>query len=117
MVALLSNEDMPSGFDYPAEFVRAAELGVTNLEPWRLLEGAALHQRHRGLSQRYPNRSLVPFAARQDTDDVACWDASRPGRVLVIHDFASAGYELEAEFPDFNAWLRQALEDFIDFGS
>jgi hypothetical protein len=73
-----------------------------------------LRTRFRALQQRYTTRRLVPFAFRQDNDDVACWDAD-PGSVMIIHDYASPSYEQRAEFPDFYAWFRQAIEDFIDF--
>jgi hypothetical protein len=46
---------------------------------------------------------------------VACWDLDQ-GNVTVIHDFASPGWEQRGVFPDFNAWLRQAIEDLIAHG-
>jgi hypothetical protein len=113
---LLPVEDLPRGFWYPPSFVRVVELGLTHLEPWHVLEGAALRERKDGLSERFPARELVPFASRQDNDDVACWDLVHGGdRVVVIHDFAAPGWENRDEYPDFYAWLRQAVEDLIDF--
>lgn len=117
MVDLLATEELPPGFWYPQQFVRVVELGLTDLEPWHVLEGAPLRARMDGLAQRFPARDLLPFAARQDNDDVACWDLVRGGElVVVIHDFASPGWESRGEYPDFYAWLRQAVEDLIDFG-
>jgi hypothetical protein len=114
---LLPVEDLPPGFWYPPPFVRVVELGLTNLEPWQVLDGAALRVRKDGLAQRFPARQLIPFAARQDNDDVACWDLVRGSdQVFVIHDFASPGWEGRDVYPDFYAWLRQAVEDLIDFG-
>lgn len=115
MAELLPIEDLPSGFAYPHQYVRIVELGLISLEPWWLLEGEVLRRRSVGLRERYPDRELVPFASRQDRDDVACWDG-QPDRVVVIHDFASPGWEVAGEFEDFNAWLRQAIEDLIEFG-
>jgi hypothetical protein len=45
---------------------------------------------------------------------VACWDTDA-GRLVIVHDFASPGWERRSEFPDFYEWLRQAIEDFIEF--
>jgi len=116
MADLLSVEDMPAGFWYPPSFVRVVELGLTNLEPWHVLEGSFLRQRWLGLAQRYPERTLIPFAARQDNDDVACWEPVRDDRtVVIVHDFASPGWERRQEYPDFFSWLRQAIEDLIEF--
>jgi hypothetical protein len=114
MADLLGVSDLPEGFSYPPEFIRVVELGLTNLEPWWILTGDLLRDRYSGLVLRYPARSLVPFARRQDNDDVACWDA-REGKLLIIHDFASPGGEVRHEFPNFYAWLRQAVEDLIEF--
>jgi hypothetical protein len=112
---LLPLTELPAGFEYPREFVRVVELGLTNLEPWWIIEGDRLRERFLGLRERYEARTLVPFAARQDNDDVACWDVDR-GTVVVIHDYASPGYEQRAELSDFLAWFRTAIEDFIAFG-
>jgi hypothetical protein len=116
MAELLSVQDLPAGFWYPASFVRVIELGLTNLEPWHMLEGSRLRERNQGLAQRFPARSLVPFAVRQDNDDVACWDLARSNEeVVVIHDFASPGWEAREGYPDFFAWFRRAIEDLIEF--
>lgn len=116
MADLLTFEEVPPEFEYPAEFIRVVELGLLHLEPWHILEGEALRERHQGLSERYPDLQLIPFAGRQDTDDVACWAAEGGQDVLIVHDFASPGYEIESRLADFNDWLRRAVEDLIDFG-
>lgn len=116
MTELLRPEEVPQNFWYPRSFIRVVELGITNLEPWHILEGSTLRARQTGLAQRFPDRTLIPFAIRQDNDDVACWDLDRGAEeVVVVHDFASPGWEDRAEYHDFYAWLRQALEDLIDF--
>lgn len=116
MNKLLSISETPEGFDYPSDFIRAFELGILALEPWWALEGDRLRRRLNGLRDRYPSRGdLVPFATRQDCDDIACF---RPGSdaVVIIHDFASPGWEERATYESFVAWLRQAVEDYIEFG-
>jgi hypothetical protein len=110
----LPSADVPDGFWYPASFVRVVELGLVDLEPWRILEGDLLSARFRGLAARYPGRRLVPFARRQDNDDVACWQVG--GReVLIIHDFDFSGGELRETLPSFYDWLRRAIDDLIEF--
>jgi hypothetical protein len=114
MADLLPINVLPAGFEYPPEFVRVVELGLTNLEPWWIIDGDRLRNRFTGLRERYRDRSLVPFAIRQDNDDVACWDTAADN-VVIVHDFASPGYEQRSEFSDFYAWFRQAIEDFIQW--
>lgn len=115
MAELLSVTELPDGFDYPPEFRRVCELGLTRLEPWWIIDGELLRDRYRGLRQRYPGRDLVPFALRQDRDDVACFEPMS-ARVVIVHDFADPGYERRDECAGFNAWLRRAIEDLIEFG-
>lgn len=116
MVELLGEEDLPIGFAYPRAFLRMVDLEIVNLEPWQILLGDQLKFRNSGLIERYPQSPLVPFARRLDNDDVACWDlGSAKDEIQIVHDFASPGWERRARFEDFNAWLRQAIEDFIEF--
>ncbi len=114
MADLLGPAELPPGFAYPHEFLRVVDLGLVNLEPWWIFDGAPLRDRVVGLRKRFPDRVLVPFARREDNDDVACWEGAPP-RVVVIHDFASPGFEDRGGFADFNDWLRQAIEDLIAF--
>ncbi|MCD9141799.1 hypothetical protein [Streptomyces albireticuli] len=111
---VLSSAELPGRFAYPKEFLRAVESGLVGLEPWWLLEGRNLRARAAGMRERFPGRRLVPFARREDNDDVACWDLDS-GSVRVIHDFTAPGWENRREFVDFYAWLRAALEDFMEF--
>ena len=90
MVDLLTSSDLPPGFLYPHSFLKVVDFGLINLEPWYILEGERLNQRFRGLQLRYPTRVLVPFAERQDNDDVACWEPTVGKEVvMVVHDYAS----------------------------
>jgi len=114
-IDLLSSTELPDGFSYPRQFEHIVELGLLDLEPWYVLQGKALRDTQAGLAQRYPERRLVPFARRQDNDDVACWEVSEPESVSVIHDFASAGWEQRASHSSFYNWFRQAVEDLIEF--
>lgn len=114
MAHLLNAAELPEGFRYPHAFLRTVERGLLDLEPWRILVGDPLSTRHTGLRTRYPTRTLVPFAQRQDNDDVACFDLDT-GMVVIVHDFASPGWEGRAAFDDFYGWLRHAINDFVAF--
>jgi hypothetical protein len=111
---LLTNGECPHGFAYPRQFKRVVELGLVDLEPWYFLEGKPLRDTLAGLSERYPERKLVPFARRQDNDDIACWQVGDDG-VFVVHDFASSGWERRDQFGTFYEWMRRAVEDLIEF--
>lgn len=116
MADLLSSSDLPPGFLYPPLFVRVVESGLTDLEPWYVLQGDELFRRVLGIRQRYPDRHLIPFARRGDRDDVACFDVdSGDGKISVIEDFSPPGFEQHEVYADFADWLRAALNDFIEF--
>ncbi len=110
---LLTEADLPRGFSYPPAFHRVVTFGLTELDPWYFVDGNALIDLYYGLATRFPERRLVPFARRKDNDDVACWQGASNTEVVIIHDYASPGWELRAAYPDFFAWFRQAIEDFI----
>jgi hypothetical protein len=113
MPSLIAEDQLPPGFEYPREFLRIVELGLTNLEPWWVIEGDLLLERYRDLAKRYPAHTFVPFAIRVDCDDVACWDVG--GGVVIVHDFASEGREVRARYRDTYQWLKQAIEDLIEY--
>lgn len=117
MVDLLGYDELPFDMQYPPAFLRMVDRGIVYIEPWYILDGAQLRDRLIGMIARYPERQLLPFARREDNDDVACWDAREGGKVLIIHDFASSGHELRDVFDSFYSWLRKAVEDMIEFDS
>jgi hypothetical protein len=108
-----------AGFRFPAGYLRVLELGLTKLDPWLFLDSAeALLHRYEGLRKRYPSRLVLPFARRHDCDDVAAFviksEGHRASGVVLIHDFAQAGMEVDAAYPTFWDWYRSAVEDFIE---
>jgi hypothetical protein len=107
--------DLPAGFEFPRQFQRLLELGLINLEPWHIFTGDNIVTSAKRLASMYPARSLIPFAWRQDNDDIVCWDGADSTTVFLIHTFADPGWEQRGVFPTFYDWLRQAVEDLIEF--
>ena len=92
-VILLPKEELPKGFVYPPEFLRFfVHSRMVFFPPWQLLFGDWTKVSFDGLRQRYPSRQLAPFARRFNSDDVACWEGNDNQTVVVVHDFASAGW-------------------------
>ena len=114
-LTLLPDPEKPSWFSYPDAFRRFAESGISRFPPWRLLEPEHVLGRMNGLRERFPGRTLLPFALRLDCDDVACWERDRGQAVVIIHDFADPGWEQVGEFENFWDWFRSAVEDFATF--
>jgi hypothetical protein len=112
--SMLPEHELPRGFTYPRQYRRLVEVGLVNVEPWYVLQGAALRELSSELARRYPTRALVPFARRQDNDDVACWEAGSEA-VHIVPDFASPGWEQRARYAGLDDWLRAAIEAYIEF--
>ncbi|MFF0358331.1 hypothetical protein ACFYRM_29345 [Nocardia sp. NPDC004970] len=115
MLELPDESELPDEFAYPSSFKGIIDRGLTDLEPWQILGGELLRIRNSGLQDHYPDQRYIPFAARGDCDDVACWVCPDNRRVLIVHDFASPGREARTEYPGLYGWFRQAIEDLIEF--
>ena len=112
---LLEKSELPQWFEYPSEFNILTEQNLLDFDPWIILTNDRLKKRYLGLKKRYPNRDLIPFARREDNDDLACWEKGKD--VVIIHDFASPSYEGGNSSISFWDWLRQVIEDMIEHNS
>jgi hypothetical protein len=110
---ILPNDHRPSWLEYPHSFNRIVEQSLVHVTPWHILEAERALTQFRRLAERYPSRELFPFAYRQNNDDLACWSKGSGEKVFIIHDFASPGWENEAEFNDVWTWFRAAVEETI----
>ena len=89
-----------SGFDYPPAFDKLITLGLVQLEPWWVMKKSHAAAIMRQTSSLYPKRRLIPFAQRDDCDDMACFEYGFGGQVQLIHSWASEGWEQRKTYPD-----------------
>jgi hypothetical protein len=113
-ISILQPEDLDVSITLPHGLLRAVEQNLVNLTPWHIMPRDLARKRLQGLRQRY-GRKYVPFARRQDNDDLAVTVPGNPERIIVIHDFADEGTEVVAEFCSFWDWFRAAVEDMVQF--
>ena len=113
-VRLLEAADLDVTIRLPDGLLRVAHQNLLELTPWHVMPRELALKRMQGLRLRY-SRKYVPFARRQDNDDLACVDPARPNEVVVVHDFASEGSEERRRFESFWDWFRAAVEDMIAF--
>ncbi len=66
------------------------------------------------LMEMYPDRRLVPFAARYDNDDLACFEVGFGGRVFIVYMGADPGWERRQEYDDFWDWFQVAVDELIE---
>lgn len=111
---MLSQDDIDVAVTLPPELTQIVAQGLVNLRPWHIMPRDLAKKRLTGLRARY-RKAYVPFARRQDNDDVACFDPDLPGQIVVVHDFSSDGSERVSIHPSFWDWFRRAIEDMISF--
>ncbi len=114
-IELLDKSILPVGFSYPESFLRILNLNLVDLDLWYIMDKEQMMYRYEGLKGRYPNRVLIPFAKRDDNDDIACFEQNKGEEVKIIHDFASSGYEQRKCYKTFWDWFRDAIEEMIEF--
>ena len=115
----VSSEILPTGFKYPSSYCNFTSKELPDIEPWGCFD-YMLEHRYKWMNKRYPESTLVPFARRYDNDDVACFDGSDTSgdpRVLLIHDFASPGWEDRGKFNNFLEWLEFAKKESEEWKS
>ncbi|PEV02850.1 hypothetical protein CN300_30555 [Bacillus thuringiensis] len=100
---------------YPESYQKIVELNLVDFDVWYLIESEQATRRYHDLKERYPKRDLIPFARRDDNDDIACFEIGKGSKVQLIHDFASEGFEQRKEFDDFWEWVEVAMEEMIDY--
>lgn len=114
-IELLTEDERPVWFTYPPPYLRAVSQGLTDLTPWFFFERSRIVRYAAEMGGRYPASERLPFAKRQDKDDVACFEKGRPGQVVLVHDGAAAGSEVRRVFPDFWSWFRYAVDEMIEW--
>ncbi|WIY63164.1 hypothetical protein [Bacillus arachidis] len=102
-------------YKYPESYEKLIELNLVDFDVWYLIESGQATRRYYDLKERYPNRSLIPFARRDDSDDIACFEIGKGSKVQLIHDFTSEGFEQRKEFSDFWEWVEVAMKEMIDY--
>ncbi len=110
---LIDVQEIYEDYNYPEEYLKIVDLNLVDFDLWYLMTKEQVEIRIRGLQERYPKRRLIPFARRDDSDDIACFEVERDGKVQIIHDFASAGYEQRKEYDCFWDWFMDAIEEMI----
>lgn len=111
---LFNVNDIYEEFKYPTSYLKILALNLVDFEFWYFMSEEQIEIRIKGLMKRYPNRKLIPFARRDDCDDIACFELGKKDAVQIIHDFASSGYEQKKEYKDFWSWFRHAIDEMID---
>jgi hypothetical protein len=88
--------------------------GIGYTSPWRIITDAnEFRVLVKGLLKRYPGCLYIPFARRDDSDDIAAFSGAdlKDDRVIIVHDFASPGWEIDSRHDDVWDFLKRADDD------
>jgi len=110
---LFNIEKIYEGFEYPYQLKKIVELDLLNFDFWFVMDERLAESYTLGMRERFPNRRLIPFAKRCDCDDVACFEIEKPGKVEIIHDFCTPGWEQRGEYDSFWDWFMDAVQEMI----
>jgi hypothetical protein len=114
MNKILDQKECPEWVKYPDSYLSLISEGKDEFFPWFFFNKTETSKYLGGLRGRYPLRKLFAFAKRDDSDDIACWEADKPGKVVIVHDYASPGWEERQIFDNFDEWYSYALSEKWD---
>lgn len=116
----LVNQKLADQPEFARAWMHVIERNLIDLDPWILFDSdEQVRARSHAINARYSGREVLCFAERRDTDDVGCIvlgsnSDDSVGQVLIVHDFAKSGSEVDAMFSDFWEWFKGAVDDMID---
>ena len=117
----LHTDKVLNKFKFPASYLNyVMQCEITSLDPWKFLceSQTRFDGKLMALRRLYPNRTLVPFAYRIDSDDVVCFDGeecSEEPLVHYVHLYATSGWEDRGSVANFNEWLKLALQEAEEY--
>jgi hypothetical protein len=86
------------------------------LRPWYYLDNKNLLF----IKEKWPHgpakETLVAFARRQDSDEIACFEVSGENAiaVVVINGWTTNGYAILSKYTDFWLWFKSVVDDIAE---
>jgi hypothetical protein len=107
---------VPEWVQLPRGYAQLLSTGANSFGPWDIIQDLEFSLSYNeDLAERYPHLTLFMFAKRGDCDTLATFSKDAPGKVILIHDFSSAGYEFDGEFETFWDWFDDMITEFKEF--
>ncbi len=106
---VISAEDFPEWVEISNFIKDKLKFDSDNMNPWVFSDKKFIKIVNSSVADLYSSRSLFAFAFRLDSDDIACFEENKPGKVVIIHNREDPGFEEGPEFISFEAWYNYAL--------
>ena len=105
--------EVPDWVEIPEGYVKLLSTRAQEFLPWRIIIDPEFSRLYNGdLAQRYPHLTLFMFAKRGNNDTIATFSKDAPGKVILINDFSTRGYEFDGEHDNFWDWFDDMIQEF-----
>lgn len=114
-IAWIQNSLAKEGVAIPSELETIIERGKRQQPPFSFLDAEGGKIETEAMHHQFAAHQVIAFARRWDYDGVVCFVLADPiyqrGQVLVLHDDAPPGFEIDDEFASLAAWAKAAEEE------
>jgi hypothetical protein len=116
MMNIINNIKIPEWVQVPEGYIKILETKANFFKPWEIIVDPVFSETYnQNLAKRYPHLNLFMFAKRGDNDTIATFSKEKPGKVILINDFSSKGWEFDGEFSNFWDWFDDMIKEFKEF--
>jgi hypothetical protein len=109
----IKQSTMPSGFQYPGDYIKLVDSGFVDFLTWSLLDNERAEALLKNMSSKY-GKTYVPFAECLGSDDVACWKIGDSVKVYIVENYTENGLEVMKYYDNIWHWLRNILTNAVD---
>ena len=113
-IEVLEDELKKIGFTYPDSFMKVVNLKLLNFDLWYIMDEEKVLGYLKDFSEKYPERSLVPFAQKGKDGVIACFGAGKGDKIEVVNVSGTEDIKAKSEYADFWEWLEDAIREMIN---
>jgi hypothetical protein len=107
---------VPDWVEVPDGYKKLLSTKAKYFAPWYIIADPIFSKSYNEhLAERYPHLTLFMFAKRGDNDTIATFSKDSPGKVILINDFSTKGWEFDGEFANFWDWFDDVIKEFKEF--
>jgi hypothetical protein len=115
-MTVIKGIEIPDWVEIPEGYIKLLSTRAQEFSPWyTIIDPEFSKSYNENLAERYPHLTLFMFAKRRDCDTLATFSKDAPGKVVLIHDFSSEGWEFDGEFETFWDWFDDMIQEFKEF--
>lgn len=106
---VLENSDFPDWVKPNNEMLNIIKIDSQDMLPWSFVDKESVSAVNIFICHTYNTRTLFCFAYREDSNAIACFEKTKPGKVVIVYNDDEPGFEAGPEFISFEAWYNYTL--------